>query len=178
MSDRQAILAFCAGAILSGLIVWHFASELSYSGSWFEPWVLPDFYFQANDDSAFVEGTMMGNDAFPDNTWVIRCVKTDNHCTVAHVEEIATRQLGDLDLADWQIVSWTPAAIVIQNVVGPTTSCSRDTITMHRQTKLIEFLEVPENAGDNFCKQGRKLLGGQQVLDWRLGNPKQPWERH
>lgn len=176
MSTRRAILLFCAGVIFGGLVAWHFAGELSYSGSWFEPWVLPDFNFQVNDNSAFIEGTMIGKDAFPDNTWVIRCIKSDNRCTVAHVEEIATRQLGDLDLSDWPIVSWTPTTIVTQSEVGPTTSCSRDTITIHRRTKLIEFLEVPENAGDAFCRQGRKLLGGQQVLDWTLGNPKHPWE--
>jgi hypothetical protein len=174
------VALFVSGVFFGGLIEWWSLHRPSIGAAHAEPWALPDYhYFEFHAlgrEDVYVTGTLMGDDVgYPVNTWNIRCTKTDNSCRVADVEEIGRRQLGEINLDDWPVVSWTPTTIIAQDTVGPTTSCARNTITINRQTKTVRYMSEPENSDSDFCTKGRKFLGPTSVEDWRIGNPKQPW---
>lgn len=187
MSNRQTILVFVAGAILGSAIVWYIMHQPSIGPAKAEPWALPVFYYQetpnalAGVDSAVdITGTLMGNDVgYPVNTQKIHCVQSENRCLVADVEEIGRRQLGEINMAYWPVVSWTPTSIVARNVTDDeakiTQPCAVDTITIDRQKKAVSYLSEPKNSGSKFCTQGRKIMGTLSVEDWQIGNPIQPW---
>jgi hypothetical protein len=125
-------------------------------------------------EDVYITGSLIGDDVgYRVNTWNIRCAKTDMTCRVADVEEIGRRQLGEINVADWPVVNWTPSMIVAQD--GENSKCARSTITINRQTKTVRYVSEPTNSESDFCTKGRKLLGPTSVEDWRIGNPKQPW---
>jgi hypothetical protein len=187
VSKRHSILLFGAGLLIGGLVVGYLQYTPSIGAAEAEPWALPDFNYQQfagpNDPSkneyVYITGSLIGSDfAYPVNTWKITCTKNEGACSVADVEEIGHRQLGEINVADWPVISWTPTTIVAQDSVGDTLYCARSKITINRQAKTVEFLSVPVNADTKFCRQGRKLLGPTEVQDARIGDPAQPWERH
>jgi hypothetical protein len=188
MSGRRTIIAFAGGIVVGGVAVWYNMHTPPIGVSDDEPWALPDFQYSeyspadlpgvsVGEQYVYVTGTLIGDHVgYPVNTWKISCDKKKGSCAVADVEEIGHRQLGEINDADWPVVSWTPTTIVIQDEVGPdTSSCARNTITIDRQKKAVRYLSEPQNSGSKFCTQGRKLLGAAKVEDWRIGNPKQPW---
>lgn len=174
------IALFVAGALVGGFVEWSALHQPSVGAGGEEPWALPDFqYFEYNPPGAeavFITGTLIGDHVgYSVNTWNIHCIKSDSVCRVADVEEIGRRQLGEINVADWPVSSWTPTTIVAVDTLGPTQSCARNTITIDRRTKTVRFLSEPVNSDSDFCTKGRKLMGPPAVEDWRIGNPKQPW---
>jgi hypothetical protein len=181
-----AFALFSAGLVVGSLIVGYLLYVPSIGPLHLEPWALPDFYYQDYPtDPAYervdITGTVMGTDAIPVNTWNVNCLKSERTCQVAYVNEIGRRQLGEISIADWPVVSWTPATIIAQDEVGPSTDCFRNTIKINRHTKLVQYSSIPiaENQNLDFCKRFRATfhLGAARREDWRIGNPKQPWER-
>jgi hypothetical protein len=187
MGDRHmnkwfAAAIFGAGALVGATIVGYISYVPSIGPLHLEPWALPDFYYgDYGDERIDITGTVMGTDALPVNTWNVDCLKSENTCKVVYVNEIGRRQLGEIRTADWPIVSWTPTTIVTQDEVGPSTECFRNTITIKRPTKTVGYssVPIPENQNLDFCKRFRQTfhLGPARREDWRIGNPKQPWER-
>lgn len=171
---------FVAGVMCGGFVEWHFLHQPSIGSIGAEPWVLPDFQYSeynfADRENVYITGSLIGNDAaYKVNTWNIRCSKSDMTCRVADVEEIGRRQLGEINIADWTVTSWTPAKIIAQDSVGDTTNCARSTLVIDRTTHAVRYLSEPVNAGTDWCTKGRKILGPPEVEDWRIGNPRQPW---
>jgi hypothetical protein len=174
------VALFVAGVLCGGFGEWYFLHQPSIGPERDEPWALPDYqYFEYNAlgrEDVYVTGTLIGDHVgYPVNTWKISCFRTDMKCQTADVEEIARRQLGEINVGDWPVVSWTPTMIVAQDEVGPSTNCSLNTITINRQRKTVRYVSEPTNSASDFCTKGRKLLGPTSVEDWRIGNPKQPW---
>lgn len=179
MTKWAKVALFVAGICVGGFVEWWLLHQPSV-GAGEEPWALPDYqYFEYNAfgrEDVYVTGTLIGKDVgYPVNTWNIRCVKTDMTCRVAEAKEIGRRQLGEIDVDDWPVVSWTPTTIIAQSEVGQSTSCARNTITINRQIKTVRYVSEPINSATDFCTKGRKLVGPTSVEDWRIGNPKQPW---
>jgi len=176
----QKVALFVAGVLVGGFAVEGILHQPSIGAVKAEPWALPEFhYFEfkfADHDDVYVTGSLIGGDAaYKVNTWKIRCSKSDMTCQVADVEEIGRRQLGEINIDDWTVTSWTPNKIIAQDTTGDTTNCARSTIVINRQAKAVRFLSEPLNSGTDFCTKGRKLLGPTEVEDWRIGNPQQPW---
>ena len=171
---------FLAGVLAGGFVEWHFLHQPSLGPADEEPWALPDFqyseYNQGGREDVYITGSLIGDDVgYRVNTWNIRCAKTDMSCRIADVEEIGRRQLGEINVADWPVTTWSRTIIVAQDDVGQNSNCARNTITIDRKSKTVRYVSEPANAASDFCTKGRKLLGPSSVEDWRIGNPKQPW---
>lgn len=171
---------FVSGLFIGGFVEWWLLHQPTLGAAGEEPWSLPEFhYFESKlfgSEDVYITGTLIGDDVgYRVNTWNVRCSKTENSCQVADVKEIGRRQLGEITVADWPVISWTPTTIVAQDAVLPGASCARNTITINRQTKVVRYMSEPINSDSDFCTKGRKLLGPTSVEDWRIGNPKQPW---
>lgn len=180
MTIWQKAALFVVGVVIGGFAVGWTLHQPSIGTVEAEPWALPNFsYFEyklAGREDVFITGSLIGDDAaYKVNTWNIRCAKPDMTCRVADVEEIGRRQLGQINVDDWTVTSWTPTKIIAQDTVGETSNCARSTIVINRPAKAVRFLSEPLNSGSDFCTKGRKLLGPTEVEDWRIGNPQQPW---
>jgi len=180
VTNWSKVALFLAGVAAGGFVEWHFLHQPSLGAGGEEPWALPDFqYFEYNQfgrEDVYITGSLIGDHVgYPVNTWNILCAKTDMSCRVADVEEIGRRQLGEISVADWPVVNWTPTTIVAQHEVGESSNCARSTITINRHAKTVRYVSEPTNSGSDFCTKGRKLMGPNSVEDWRIGNPKQPW---
>lgn len=141
-----------------------------------EPWVLPGFQFQDSQDAIYITGTLKGEDVgYPVNTWQIDCFKTDAKCRVADVEEIGTRQLGQINIADWPVTSWTDQTITVDS--GDTTSCGHQIIVINRVAETVTYTNSPQNQDKDYCKGWNKFMKREEepTYNWEIGRPNQPW---
>lgn len=141
------------------------------------PWALPTYQFNdiMNGDYVAVTGTLIGNDVgYKQNTFSIRCVKGESVCRVADVEEIGKDQLGEINVTDWDVVTWTDTTIVIQDVgADDQTKCAQNSITLNRVGKTVSYDSIAKNSDKEWCKK----LHRPDDHHWSIGAPKQPWER-
>jgi hypothetical protein len=139
-----------------------------------ERWALPTFqYLELNDgDYVAITGTLLGDDlAYKMNTYNVRCIRSDAECRIADVEEIGYRQLGEISIDEWPVTSWTDTTIVAQS--ADTTSCNRVVLTINRVAKQITYTRIPQNRKAQYCH----LFKGDKVINWMIGQPRQPWEK-
>ena len=123
----------------------------------------------------FVTGTMKGRGiGYPVNTWNIQCYQKDMSCHVASVQEIGSRQLGEIWLDEWSVTSWTDSAVVLDQ--NDPTSCAHNLIVLNRIAKMVAYTSSPQNQDKDYCQRYNKFAGQISPEKWEIGQPVKPWE--
>ena len=181
MSTFKAVIT---GAVLGAVVVmaaWRIDASGALAGNTIDDraWALPDFnYFVFGSDEAetvFVTGTLIGKGVgYKNNTWEIRCVRSDNVCRTASVEEIGRDQLGQINLVEWPVVTWTGSTIVARSDPDDTSSCGRQTLTINRDAKSVDYVAIPQNLDRDYCKH---FFHDPKTYHWSIGQAPKPWKK-
>lgn len=110
-----------------------------------------------NDAWVLISGTLTGPEVgYPNNTYTISCVKEEHECSISHIDQIGTNQIGRLEVAyNIPIAQWNGSEVIAsQDDTNP--FCQKTTVTLDRKLKTASWLDVPINTASAFCKNADK----------------------
>jgi hypothetical protein len=124
--------------------------------------------FDGYDPYITVNGTMAGdNEAYPNNTYGIRCFKKQMLCWIASVEQYADHPKLAVSNMNGpyavKVVEWIPDEVVAGD--DGSDGCVKTTITISRKTKELLWVDEPVNQTQPFCKDADTKIRKRWIED-------------
>jgi hypothetical protein len=126
--------------------------------------VLPDKVFTDTGGAAYPVVTIQGRWAgegigYKNNAVTVMCVKNDDECWVAGVDQIGVNQVS-LDLYSLPLTGWSDNLITASD---GEVSCARTTLNISRRNKSAEWVQEPINQSRIDCEKAAN-----QTYKWHL----------